>query len=121
MEILAFESIWWIIWKIIFKVEIISADIIQIPWEETNKLTNEHFEDEDSKAQHNNNVMVEKMSDIDILLYTCENVITVNEEQQQLSHVFKLMDEINQEITELDDKLMRDIWLRDVDDKVFCQ
>ena len=35
------------------------------------------------------------MSDIDVLLYTHENDVTVKQELQQLNDVFKLIDEIN--------------------------
>ena len=60
-----------------------------------------------------------KMSDIDVLLYTHEYDVTVKEELQQLNDVFKLIDEINQEMTELDDNYTEDMLFSDIDDKVF--
>ena len=55
------------------------------------------------------------MSDVDDLLYTHENDITVKEELQQLKDAFKLTDEINQEIIELDDNYTEDMWFNDTD------
>ena len=60
------------------------------------------------------------MSDVGVFLYTHENDITVKEELQQLNDVFKLIDEINQEMIELDDNYMEDMWFSDIDDKVFA-
>ena len=60
------------------------------------------------------------MSDVDVFLYTHENDITVKEELQQLNDKFKLIDEINQEMIELDDNYMEDMWFSDIDDKVFA-
>ena len=60
------------------------------------------------------------MSDVDVLLYTHENDVTVKEELQQLNDVFKLIDNINQETIELDDNYTEDIWFSDRDDKVFA-
>ena len=61
-----------------------------------------------------------KMSDVDVLLYTHENDVTVKEELQQLNDIFKLIDNINQETIELDDNYTEDIWFSDIDDKVFA-
>ena len=107
---------------------------------QTNELTGDHFQDEDSKARRMADIDTEKrkgtltekgkqykasildrkkkalvsrinrkMSDIDVLLYTHENDVTVKEELQQLNDVFKLIDEINQEMIELDDNYTEDM------------
>ena len=60
------------------------------------------------------------MSDIDVLLYTHKNNVTVKEELLQLNDLFKLIDEINQEMIELDDNYTKDMWFSDTDDKVFA-
>ena len=59
------------------------------------------------------------MSDIDVLLYTHDNDVTVKEEQKQLNDVFKLIDEINQDMIALDDNYTEDMGFSDIDDKVF--
>ena len=61
-----------------------------------------------------------KMSDIDALLYTHKNDVTVKEVLQQLNDVFKLIDVINQEMIELDDNYTEDMWFSDIDDKIFA-
>ena len=60
-----------------------------------------------------------KMNDVDVLFHTHESVVTLKEDLQQLNDVFKLINEINQEMTELDDNYMEDMWFSDIDDKVF--
>ena len=60
------------------------------------------------------------MSNIDVLLYTYENDVIVKEELQQLNDVFKLIDEINQEMIELDDNYTENIWFSDINDKVLA-
>ena len=59
------------------------------------------------------------MSDIDVLLYTHDNDVTMKEEQKQLNDVFKLIDEINQDMIALDDNYTEDMGFSDIDDKVF--
>ena len=44
----------------------------------------------------------------------------MNEELQQLNDVFKLIDEISKEMTEVDDNYTEDMWFSDIDDKVFA-
>ena len=44
----------------------------------------------------------------------------MKEELQQLNDVFKLIDEINQEMTELYDNYTEGMWFSDIDDKVFA-
>ena len=60
------------------------------------------------------------MKDVDILLYTHENDVTVKEELQQPNDIFKIIDEINQRMIELDDNYTEDMWFSDIDDKVFA-
>ena len=59
------------------------------------------------------------MNDADVLLYTHKNYVTMKEELQQLNDVFKLIDEINQEMIELDDNHTENMQFSDIDDKVF--
>ena len=118
---------------------------------QTNELTGDYFQDENSKARHMDDIGTEKrkrtltekgkqyrasvldrkkkalvsrinrkMSNIDALLYTHENGVTVKEKLQQLNDLFKLIDEINQEMTELDENYTEDMWFSDIDDKVFA-
>ena len=117
----------------------------------TNELTGDHFQDQNSKGCHMDDIDTEKrkrtltekgkqyrasvldrkkkalvsrinrkMSNIDALLYTHENGVTVKEKLQQLNDLFKLIDEINQEMTELDENYTEDMWFSDIDDKVFA-
>ena len=117
---------------------------------QTNELTDDHFQDKNSKAHHINDIdtgkqkrtltekgkqyrvsildkkkkalvsrINRKMSDVDVLLYTHKTDVTMKEELQQLNDVFKLIDEINQEMIELDDNHTENMWFSDIDDKVF--
>ena len=47
--------------------------------------------------------IIRKSSEIDVLLYSHQNDVTVKEELAQLSDIFKLIEDINQEMIELDD------------------
>ena len=116
---------------------------------QTNELPDDHFQDENFKALHINDIdtgkqkrpltekgkqyrvsildkkkkalisrIKRKINNIDVLLHTPENV-TVKEELQKLNDVFKLIDEINQEMIELDDNYNEDMLFSDIDDKVF--
>ena len=60
------------------------------------------------------------MNDVDVLSHTHESVVTLKEDLQQLNDVFKLINEINQEMTELDDNYMEGMLFSDIDDKVFA-
>ena len=51
--------------------------------------------------------------------HTHESVVTLKEDLQQLNDVFKLINKINQEMTELDDNYMEGMWFSDIDDKIF--
>ena len=117
---------------------------------QTNELTDDHFQDKNSKAHHINDIdtgkqkrtltekgkqyrvsildkkkkalvsrINRKMSDVDVLLYTHKTDVTMKEELQQLNDVFKLIDEINQEMIELDENHTENMWFSDIDDKVF--
>ena len=57
------------------------------------------------------------MNDLEVLLYTHENDVTVKEELQQLNDVFKLIDKINQEMIECDDSYTEYRWYSDIDHK----
>ena len=116
----------------------------------TNELTGDHFQDQNSKGCHMDDIDTEKrkrtltekgkqyrasipdrkkkvldsrinrkISDIDVLLYTHDDDVTVKKELQQHNDVLKLIDEVNQEMTELNDNYTGDMWFSDIDDKVF--
>ena len=59
-----------------------------------------------------------KSIEIDVLLHSHQNV-TVKKELAQLSEIFKLIEDINQEMIELDDKYTEELWFTDIDEKVF--
>ena len=59
-----------------------------------------------------------KSIEIDVLLYSHQNV-TVKKELAQLSEIFKLIEDINQEMIELDDNCTEELWFTDIDEKVF--
>ena len=48
--------------------------------------------------------IIRKSSEIDVLLYSHQNNVTVKKESTQLSDTFKLIEDINQEIVDSDDK-----------------
>ena len=58
-----------------------------------------------------------KSIEIDDLLYSHQNV-TVKKELAQLSEIFKLIEDINQEMIELDDNYTEELWFTDIDEKV---
>ena len=58
-------------------------------------------------------------SEIDVLLYSHQNGVTVKEPLAQLSDIFKLIEDINQEMIELDDKYTEESCFTDIDEKVF--
>ena len=63
--------------------------------------------------------IIRKSSEIDVLLYSHQNDVTVKEELAQLNDIFKLIEGINQEMTELDDDYTDELWFTDIDEKVF--
>ena len=60
-----------------------------------------------------------KSSEIDVLLYSHQNDVPVKEELAQLNDIFKLIEDINQEMIELDDKYTEELWFTDIDKKMF--
>ena len=60
------------------------------------------------------------MSYIDVLLYTRKNDVRVEQELQQMNDVFKLTDDINQEMIQLDENYTKDMWFNDIADRVFA-
>ena len=60
-----------------------------------------------------------KSIEIDVLLYSHQNDVTVKKELAQLSEIFKLIEDINQEMIELDDNYTEELWFTDIDEKVF--
>ena len=63
--------------------------------------------------------IITKSSEIDVLLYSHQNDVTVKEQLAQLSDVFKLTEDINQEMTELDDIYIEESCFTGIDEKVF--
>ena len=63
--------------------------------------------------------IIRKSSEIDVLLYSHQNDVTVKEELAQLNDIFKLIEGINQEMIELDDDYTEELWFTDIDEKVF--
>ena len=57
--------------------------------------------------------------EIDVLLYSHQNDVTVKKEFAQLSQIFQLIEDINQEMIELDDNYAEELWFTDIDEKVF--
>ena len=58
-----------------------------------------------------------KSSEIEDLLYSHQNEITVKEKLSQLSDILKLIEEINQEMT--DDDYTEEFWFAEVDERIF--
>ena len=54
-----------------------------------------------------------------ILLYYHQNDAFSREELAQLIDMFKLIEDVNQEMTELDDNYTEQLWFADIDEKVF--
>ena len=63
--------------------------------------------------------IIRKYSETDVLLYSHKNDVTVKDELAQLSDTFKLIEDINQEMIELDDNYTEGLWFTDIDEKVF--
>ena len=53
-----------------------------------------------------------------MLLYSHQNDATVKRKLAQLSDIFKMTEDINQEIIELDDNYANELWFTDTDAKV---
>ena len=60
-----------------------------------------------------------KSSEIEMLLYSYENSLTVREELTQLNYMFKLAVDIHKEMEMLDNNYSDEIWFDDLDQRVF--
>ena len=58
--------------------------------------------------------IIGKSSEIDVLLD-----VTVKEQLTQLRDIFKLIEDMNQEMIELDDNYTEELWSTDIDEKLF--
>ena len=53
--------------------------------------------------------IIRKSSEIDVLLYSHQNDVTVKKELAQLSDIFKLIEDINQKMIELGDNYTEEL------------
>ena len=60
-----------------------------------------------------------KLSETNDLLYSYQNPTTVKEELVQLNNIYKLILEINDEMTEIDVNYSEELWFAKIDEKVF--
>ena len=60
-----------------------------------------------------------KSSEIDDLMYSSQNSITVKEELAQLNDMFKILVDIHEEFKQIDKGYTNDIWFDNIDQKVF--
>ena len=63
--------------------------------------------------------VIRKSSEIEDLMYSYQNSITVKEELAQLNDVFKMLVEIHEEQEEIDEEYDDEIWFDDIDQKIF--
>ena len=63
--------------------------------------------------------IIRKSSEINDLLYSYQNATTVKEELAQLNDIYKLIVEINDEMTEIDVNYSEELWFAEIDEKVF--
>ena len=63
--------------------------------------------------------VIRKSSEIDDLMYSFQNGIAVKEVLQQLNDMFKMLVEIHEELQNTDDQYTEELWLEDIDQKVF--
>ena len=63
--------------------------------------------------------LLRKSCEIDDLMYSYQNSITVKEEQAQLNDMFKILMDIHEEFEKIDKDYTDDIWFDDIDQKVF--
>ena len=63
--------------------------------------------------------IIRKSSEIDDLMYSYQNATTVKEELAQLNDIYKLIVEINDEMTEIDVNYSEELWFAEIDEKVF--
>ena len=63
--------------------------------------------------------IIRKSSEINVLLHSHQNDVTVKEELAQLNGIFKLIEDISQEMIELDDNYTEELRFTNSDEKVF--
>ena len=63
--------------------------------------------------------LLRKSSEIDDLMYSYQNSITVKEELAQLNSMFKMLVDIHEEFEQTEKEYTDDIWFDDIDQKVF--
>ena len=63
--------------------------------------------------------LLRKSSEIDDLMYSYQNSITVKEELAQLNSMFKMLVDIHEEFEQIEKEYTDDIWFDDIDQKVF--
>ena len=62
--------------------------------------------------------IITKSSEIDVLLYSHQNDVTVKEELAQFNDIFKLIEDINQEMIELDDNYTEELLFTDIGESI---
>ena len=63
--------------------------------------------------------VIRKLSKIGDFMYSFQNCIAVKEELQQLNDMFKMLVEIQEELENIDDQYTDELWLENIDQKVF--
>ena len=63
--------------------------------------------------------VIRKSSEINDMLYSYQNATTVKEELAQFNDIYKLIVEINDEMTKIDVNYSEDLWFAKTDEKVF--
>ena len=63
--------------------------------------------------------IISKSSEINDLLYSYKNPTTVKEELAEVKDMYKLIVEVNDEMTEIDVNYSEELWLAKIDEKVF--
>ena len=58
-------------------------------------------------------------SEVDDLMYSYQNCITAKEDLEQLNNMFTMVVEIHHEQEEIDEQYDDEIWLDDMDQKIF--
>ena len=63
--------------------------------------------------------IIRKSIEIDVLLYSHQNDVTLKEGLVQLSDIFKMIEDIHQGMIELDDNCTEELWFTEINEKVF--
>ena len=63
--------------------------------------------------------LLRKSSEIDDLMYSYQNSITVKEELAQLNYMFKMLVDIHEEFEQIGKDYTDNIWFDNIDQKVF--